>query len=181
MSTPNNAETEDASLEKIPTLSSLTAEPLGPSGDAPPPDAAHLWEEANKAIGDLLAVKSSLDAHWQKLISEFGMALCENDSEAMESIKEAKAICAHSIQEAEDCCAVGQKSGGPPRLFPLNSHIIKLFSTLKRNLLKSQLNFLSICQTSLQASPPKFHGMLVASYHVLLGHAPTSHLFSIPC
>ena len=100
MSAPNDSEMEDASLEEIPALSSLTAEPLGPSGDAPPPDVTHLWEETNKAIGDLLAVKSSLDTHWQKLVSEFGMALHENDSEAMESIKEAKAICAHSIQEA---------------------------------------------------------------------------------
>ena len=31
------------------------------------------------------------------------MALHENNSKAMGSIKEAKAICAHSIQEAEDC------------------------------------------------------------------------------
>ena len=44
---------------------------------------------------------------------------------------------------------------------------------------KGQLNFLSACQATLQASPPKFCGMLVASCHVLLGHAPTSHLFSI--
>ena len=30
------------------------------------------------------------------------------------------------------------------------------------------------------ASPPEFCSMLVASYYILLGHAPTSHLFSIP-
>ena len=97
---------EDASLEEIPAPSSPTAEALGPSSDAPPPDVAHLWEEANKALGDLLTIKSSIDTHWQKLVLEFGMALHENDSEAMESIKEAKAICTHSIQEAEDCCSV---------------------------------------------------------------------------
>ena len=106
VSAPGNAEMEDASLEEIPTPSSLTAETLGPSGDAPPPDVAHLWEEANKALGDLLAIKSSLNTHQQKLVLEFGMALHENNSEAMESIKEAKAICAHSIQEAGDCCSV---------------------------------------------------------------------------
>ena len=45
---------------------------------------------------------------------------------------------------------------------------------------ESQLNFLSICQAALWASPPGSHSMLVASYHILLGHASTSHLFSIP-
>ena len=106
VSAPNNAEMEDVSLEEVHTPSSPTAEALGPSGDAPPPNVACLWEDANKALADLLAIKSSTDAHWWKLILEFGMALCQNDSEAMESIKEVKAICTHSIQEAEDHCSV---------------------------------------------------------------------------
>ena len=42
---------EDTSLEDILTASSSTAKAPGPSGDAPPPDAAHLWEEANMALG----------------------------------------------------------------------------------------------------------------------------------
>ena len=98
---------EDASLEEIPTLSSPTPEALGPSSDTPPTDAAaHLQEEADKALGDLLMVKSSINAHQQKLVSEFSMALHENDSKNTESIKEVKAICTCSIQEAEDCCSV---------------------------------------------------------------------------
>ena len=64
VSAPKDAEMEDISLEEIPTPSSPTAEALGPNGDAPHPDAAHLWEEANRALGDLLAIKSSIDAHW---------------------------------------------------------------------------------------------------------------------
>ena len=106
VSAPNATEMENASLEEVPAPSSPTVEALGPCGDTPPPDAAHLWEEANKALGDLLVIKSSTDAHWQKLISEFGMALHQNDSEAMESAKEVKAICTHSIQEAETCCSI---------------------------------------------------------------------------
>ena len=51
-------------------------------------------------------VKSSINARRWKLVSEFSMALCQNDSKAKESIKEAKAICAHSIQEVENCCSV---------------------------------------------------------------------------
>ena len=95
----NNAEMEDVSLEEIPA-------PSAPTAEAPPPDVAHLWEEANKALGDLLMIKSSIDAHQQKLVSEFSMALHENNSETMESIKEVKAICTHSIQEAENCSSV---------------------------------------------------------------------------
>ena len=81
---------------------------------------AYLQEEASKALGDLLVIKSSLDSHQQELVSEFGMAFCENESEATESIKEARAICTHSIQEAENCCSVAsgrQKPKGPPRPF----------------------------------------------------------------
>ena len=33
------------------------------------------------------------------------MALHQNDSETVESIKEAKAICTHSIQEAKTLCS----------------------------------------------------------------------------
>ena len=44
----------------------------------------------------------------------------------------------------------------------------------------SQLNVISVCQAALQASPPELCGVLVASYNVLLGHTPMSHLFSIP-
>ena len=40
----------------------------------------HLPEEANKALGDQLAIKSSIDAHQQKLVSKFSMALHQNDS-----------------------------------------------------------------------------------------------------
>ena len=45
---------------------------------------------------------------------------------------------------------------------------------------KGQLNFLSICQAALEASPLESCGMLLASYQVLLGYTPMSHLFSIP-
>ena len=100
VSTTDDAEMEDASLEEIPAASSPTAETPGPSDDAPTLDMAHLWEEANKALGDLLAIKSSTDACQWKLVLEFGIALHQNDSKTTESIKEAKAICIHSIQVA---------------------------------------------------------------------------------
>ena len=42
---------------------------------------------------------------------------------------------------------------------------------------KSQLDFLSACKTSLQASPAELCSMLVASYQVLMGQVP----MSLPC
>ena len=183
----DDAKMEDASLEEIPILSSPTAEALGPSSDAPSTDVAHLWEEANKALGDLLTVKSSINTHQQKLVLDFSMALCQKDSEATESIKEAKAICALSIQEAENCCSVAIREVEARRVsqaISLQQSHHKTVQHLEEESIeeerKSQLNFLSICQAALQASPPELCGMLVASYHILLGHAPMSHLFSIP-
>ena len=102
VSTPDDAEMEDASLEEIPTASSPTSKTPGPSGDTPPLDTDHLWKEANKVLEELLAIKSSIDACWQKLVWELTMAPHQNDSKTKESIKGAKAICAHSIQEAKD-------------------------------------------------------------------------------
>ena len=47
----------------------------GPSSNFPSLNVAHLCKEANKALGDWLAVKSSIDACQWKLVSEFGMTL----------------------------------------------------------------------------------------------------------
>ena len=44
---------------------------------------------------------------------------------------------------------------------------------------KSQFDFLSACQAALQASPVELRGSLVASYHILMGQALTSHPFSL--
>ena len=106
MSTINDAEMEDASLEEIPAPSSPQLKPWDPMVTYLPQMWLISGKRPTRALEDLLMVKSSIDAHWWKLVSEFSMALCENNSKAMESIKEAKAVCACSIQEAEDCCSV---------------------------------------------------------------------------
>ena len=184
-SAPDDAEMEDASPEEIPAASSPTAKTPGPSGDAPPIDMAHVWEQANKALGDLLAIKSTVGANWWKLVSEFGITLHQNDSKTTESIKEAKTLCTHSIQEAETHCSTAIREAeawGASQAGSLQQSHTKTIQHLEEAIKeesKGQLNFLSICQATLQASPPKFHGMLVASYHILLGHVLTSHLLSI--
>ena len=48
----------------------------GPSSRTPTEDAGHLQKEANKALGELLATKSSIGACQWKLVLELGMGLC---------------------------------------------------------------------------------------------------------
>ena len=197
VSAPDDAEMEDASLEEIPATSSPTAGTPGPSSNAPPLDIAHLQEEAKKGLGDLLVTKSLVDTHWQKLVADFGMTLQQNESKTTESIKEAKAVCTHSIKEAEANCVHAIKeaethcstaireaeSWGASQADSIQQSHAKNAQHLKEEAIeeesKGQLNFLSTCQATLIGGPPKSYGMLAASYHILQGHTPMSHLFNI--
>ena len=71
----DDAEMVEASLEDIPTAPSPTAKTPGPNSGTPPADTDLLQEEANKVLGGLLAIKSSIDAHLGKLVWELGMDL----------------------------------------------------------------------------------------------------------
>ena len=73
--TPDDDEMEDPTPEDVHATYSPTIETPGPSSDIPPPDIAHLWEEANKALGDWLVIKSSIDACQWNLVSKFGVTL----------------------------------------------------------------------------------------------------------
>ena len=101
----DDAEMGEASLEEIPTVPSPLVETPGPSSDTPPIDAGLLHEEANRALGDLLATKSSIEAHWHKLVWGLSTALHQNKFKTSKSIKEAKAICNTAIREAKATCA----------------------------------------------------------------------------
>ena len=95
----------EASLEEIPTVPSPLAETPVPSSDTSPCGCMGLLcKEANRALGNILATKSSIEAHQQKLVSELSMALCQNESETTESIKEAKATCDAAVKEAKATC-----------------------------------------------------------------------------
>ena len=128
------------------------------------------------------------------------MAICNT------AIREAKATCAHSIQEAETCCSLAIKKAkatcahsiqkaktlcsmairdaeawGATQDSTLQKSYAKSILYLEEQDLeeenKSQLKFLSVCQTALLASPAELCSMLVASYQVLMGQA----LMSLPC
>ena len=63
-----------------------------------------LQEVINRTMGHLLMTRSSLDACQWKQVSDFEMALCLNEAEATEAIRDAKAHCGTTIRETEACC-----------------------------------------------------------------------------
>ena len=62
VSTPDDTEIDDPIPDEIHATSYPTARTSGPSRDIPSLEVANLWEEANKALGEWLAIKSSIDA-----------------------------------------------------------------------------------------------------------------------
>ena len=90
----------------IPCCPLPIAETPRASSGTPTKDAGHLWKEANKTLGELLATKLSINAHWQKLVLELGMGLCQNESKTTKSIKEAKVVCDTAIREAKATCVL---------------------------------------------------------------------------
>ena len=71
---------DNPTLEEIHTSLPLLVETPGPSGEAPSMDVAQLQEEVNKALGHLLATRSSLNVWWRKQVSDFRMALHQDES-----------------------------------------------------------------------------------------------------
>ena len=97
---------DNPTLEEIYASPSPPVETLGLSGEAPSLDVTQLQEEANKALGHLLVTRSSINACQRKQVSDFGMALHQNESEITKATKEAKALCAHTIRDVEAHWAV---------------------------------------------------------------------------
>ena len=104
VSTLDDAKMVEASLEGVPTTISSIAATTRSMSITPPTDVAELWENANKALEELLATKASIDAHRWRAIWELGMELHRNESMTAESIKEARAICSHVTLDAEALC-----------------------------------------------------------------------------
>ena len=105
VSAPDDVKMAETSLGEVPTPMSPIAATLRPRRITPPTDVGQLWEKDNKALEELLATKSSIDASRWKVVWELGMELHWNDSETVESIKEARAICAHVAMGAEALCS----------------------------------------------------------------------------
>ena len=104
VSTQDDAEMVEASLEGVPMTISPFAMTTRSQSFTPPIDVSELQENANKALEELLATKASIDAHRQRAIWELGMELCQNESETTESIKKARAICSCVTLDAKALC-----------------------------------------------------------------------------
>ena len=96
-SIPDEAEPDDPALEEI----SFPLGTLGQGAGILPGDVIQLQEEMGKTLGWLLATRSSLNACWRKQVSEFEMALHQNEAETIQAIKEARILHACTIREAE--------------------------------------------------------------------------------
>ena len=64
-----------------------------------------LQTNANKALDDLMTTKASIDAWRQRAVLELGIILCQNESQAATSIKEAKAVCSQATLDAQTTCS----------------------------------------------------------------------------
>ena len=104
VSTQEETKLAEASLEGVPTTISPIAVTTISESITPSADAAELWENANKTLEELLAMKASKDAHRWRAVWELGMQCHWNVSEATESLKEANETCSHVTQDAEALC-----------------------------------------------------------------------------
>ena len=100
-----SVEEAEASLEDIPAnISPIAA--LSRSGSiSPPVDLAKLQTNANRALDDLLNTKGSIDARRWSAVWELGIILCQNESQAAATIKEAKVTCSQATLDAWTACS----------------------------------------------------------------------------
>ena len=112
------------------------------------------------------------------------MTLCQNKLKTEETIKEAKPLCtcsireaetncAHSIKDAEACCSTAIREAEAleaSQACSIQQSHAKGIQCLEEEAIKEeskgQLNFLSVCQAALEASPLESCSMLLASYQV---------------
>ena len=114
------------------------------------------------------------------------MELHQNNSKTVESIKGARAVCAHTVWEAKTACSVAireAETGGASQAESLHRQHAKTIKHLEEQVFqeegKSQIDFLSACQAALHASSGELRGTLAAPYHILMGQAPMSHPFTL--
>ena len=112
-------------------------------------------------------------------------AAMDADALCSSTVKEAKATCTHTIQEAKTACSTAIRDAetwGASQAESLHRWHAKTIKHLEDQVIqeegKSQIDFLSASQAALHASPAELRGALVASYHILMGQAPKSHLFT---
>ena len=88
-----------------------------------------LWENANKGLENLLATKTCMEAHRWRVMWELGVEFHQNESQAAESIKEAKAIHSWVTLDAKTACsAVIKEAKTTWKLYHLRGQSYLLYS-----------------------------------------------------
>ena len=95
----------EAYLEDIPASISPIAAVSRTRNITPPVDELELQANANKSLKDFLTTKASIDAHRQRAIGDLRVVLHQSESQAPESIKEAKAACSQATLDAQATCS----------------------------------------------------------------------------
>ena len=203
MSSQASIEEAEGSLEDIPTNISLITAIYSSRSASPQVDLSELQAHANRAIGNMLHHKGSLDIKRQRATWELRVMLHQNESQGAASIATAKAIYSqavleaktnfwatvmeakttrcHSIQVAEVACSKAisdteaQKTSQAMMFQEKHS---KYLQSLEEQAFgeesRSHHVVLSSCQAALCHSPQPLRGVLAVLYHLLLGQAPPS-------
>ena len=120
--------------------------------------------------------RSSLDAHQQKQVLDFEMALHQKEAKATEAIREAKAHCRATIREAEANCAsivteveahctadirkaescCVEYAHSSQQLHAAGMQHLEMEATEEER--RDSLSFLTACGMALQACPPEACG-----------------------
>ena len=100
-SSPMTPVLEAPRVASIPATKTSTGDDMGTL----PKEVLHLQGEINRIMGWLLITRASMDAHQIKEVSDFQMALHQNEALTTEIIREAEAVCATAVREVKTHCA----------------------------------------------------------------------------
>ena len=101
MSSQASSKEEEGSLEDIPAHISPIAAVCSSGSISPLVDPSELQANANRAIGNMLHLKRSLDIKRQRATRVLGMMLSQNKSQEATSVATAKAVYSQSVLEAK--------------------------------------------------------------------------------
>ena len=207
-------EETECSLEDIHTNISPIAAVYSSRSSSPPMDPSELWANTNRAIDNMLQLKRFLDIKRQTATWELGVILHHNESQGPTSITAAKAVYSqavleaktnyqttimeakttrcHSIQAAKAACSKAISEAEAWKISQaamFQEEHSKYLQSLEEQAFgeesRSHHDILSSCQATLCHSPKPLRGTLAASYHLLLGQAPSSLpsfcLQGLPC
>ena len=108
-----SADAAEASVEDIPSLEDIPSiiSPIAATAPrtrsiTPLVGILEFQTNANRALGDFLNTKASINAHRQRTVWDLGIVLCQTEAQTAKSIKQAKAACSQTILEAKASCSM---------------------------------------------------------------------------